>query len=116
MSYMSEESIKEQNNIELNIKDLEVIFDVLNVYDPNDIKDVYPEMGEEKFLRDVTIAWRKILDIISEKAYNYHFDDVQIQPIDGHENHTWGARCRVADDDASEGNLKEFGVIPYKKS
>ena len=65
MSYMSEESIKEQNNIELNIKDLEVIFDVLNVYDPNDIKDVYPDMGEEKFLRDVTIAWKKVLKIIA---------------------------------------------------
>ena len=84
--------------IKLNHTDLEVIFDVLNVFTPSDISHVYPEMGEEKFLRDVTIAWRKILDIIGEKAYNYHFDDVQIQPIDGHEHHTWGARTWVADD------------------
>lgn len=66
MSYMSEESIKEQNKIELNIKDLEVIFDVLNVYDPNDIKHVYPEMGEEKFLRDTNTAWQKVLDILRQ--------------------------------------------------
>ncbi len=89
----------------LTTQELEAVFDVLNVYDPNDIKDVYPEMGEEKFLRDVTSAWRKILDIISEEAYNYHFDDVQIQPIDGHEPHTWGARSWVTTDE-----------ITYKKS
>jgi uncharacterized protein YjgD (DUF1641 family) len=65
MSYMSEESIKEQNNIELNIKDLEVIFDVLNVYDPNDIKDVYPEMGTKEFVQDVNSTWKKVLEIIA---------------------------------------------------
>ena len=35
-------------NKELTIDDLKIIFDVLNVYDPNDIQDVYPEMGEEE--------------------------------------------------------------------
>ena len=34
---------------ELNKKDLEVIFDVLNVFTPSDISHVYPEMGEQKF-------------------------------------------------------------------
>ena len=70
MSYMSEESIKEQNNIELNIKDLEVIFDVLNVYDPNDIKDVSPEMGTKEFMDDVLIVWDKVLKILKEKENN----------------------------------------------
>ena len=64
MSYMSEESIKEQNNIELNIKDLEVIFDVLNVFDPNDISHVYPEMGDGEFLKDVNETWKKVLDML----------------------------------------------------
>ena len=45
----------------LNLDDLKVIFDVLNVYDPNDIQDVYPEMGEREFLDDVRIAWHKVL-------------------------------------------------------
>ena len=70
MSYMSEESIKEQNKIELNIKDLEVIFDVLNVYDPNDIKHVYPEMATDEFMKDVNCTWAKVLDIIKREDHN----------------------------------------------
>jgi len=66
MSHMSEQSIKEQNNIELSIKDLEVIFDVLNVFTPSDISHVYPEMGEEEFLRDVNTTWKKVLDILRQ--------------------------------------------------
>ena len=48
----------------LNQTDLEVIFDVLNVYDPNDISHFYPEIGEEQFMRDVNNTWKKVLDII----------------------------------------------------
>ena len=48
---------------ELTKKDLEVIFDVLNVYDPNDIKQVYPEMGTKEFMDDVLIVWEKVLKI-----------------------------------------------------
>ena len=51
----------------LNSDDLKVIFDVLNVYDPNDIQHVYPEMGEKKFLDDVRIAWHKVLELIKEE-------------------------------------------------
>jgi hypothetical protein len=49
---------------ELTKEDLQVIFDVLNVYDPNDIDNVYPEMGEEEFLDGVFSAWVKVLDMI----------------------------------------------------
>ena len=49
---------------ELNEKDLQVIFDVLNVYDPNDIQQVYPEMGGKEFLDDVRIVWEKVLKIL----------------------------------------------------
>jgi hypothetical protein len=48
---------------ELTKKDLEVIFDVLNVYDPNDISHVYPEMGTKEFMDDVLIVWEKVLKI-----------------------------------------------------
>ena len=51
---------------ELNKEDLQVIFDVLNVYDPHDIQHVYPEMGEREFLDGVTTAWRKILSVLDE--------------------------------------------------
>ena len=90
-------------------QELKAVFDVVNVYDPNDIKDLIPEMGEEEFLRDLTNAWKKILNVISEEAYNYHFDDVQIQPINDEDStHTWGARSWCADDDPVEGKLKEL--------
>lgn len=63
---MSEQSIKEQNNIKLNHTDLEVIFDVLNVFTPSDISHVYPEMGEPKFMKEVNDAWKKVLDILRQ--------------------------------------------------
>ena len=49
---------------ELTKEDLQVIFDVLNVYNPDDISHVYPEMGEKEFLDGVTSAWRKILSVL----------------------------------------------------
>lgn len=44
--------------------EIKTIFDVLNVYDPNDIQHVYPKMGTEEFLRDVRSAWEKVGKII----------------------------------------------------
>ena len=62
---MSKLSVQQQNEeSELNIKDFEVIFDVLNVFDPNDISHVYPEMGTNQFMKDVNSTWKKVLDII----------------------------------------------------
>ena len=65
----------------LNSDDLKVIFDVLNVYDPNDIQHVYPEMGEKEFLDEVRIAWHKVLAILQEDGvanfpmYNFSLDN-----------------------------------------
>ena len=53
-------------NNQLTKEDLQVIFDVLNVYDPNDIDHVYPEMGEKEFLDGVKTAWLKILRVLDE--------------------------------------------------
>ena len=65
MSHMSELSVQQQNEErELTKKDLEVIFDVLNVYDPNDISHVYPEMGTKEFMDDVLIVWEKVLKML----------------------------------------------------
>jgi len=49
---------------ELDKKDFEVIFDVLNVYDPNDIQDVYPAMGSEEFVDGVKDAWKKVFKVV----------------------------------------------------
>ena len=38
---------------QFNKDELEVIFDVLNVYDPDDISHVYPAMGHQQFKDDV---------------------------------------------------------------
>jgi len=48
----------------LSREDLEVIFDVLNVYDPNDISHVYPEMGESEFTTQVEKTWKKVLSML----------------------------------------------------
>ena len=55
---------------ELTKEDLQVIFDVLNVYDPHDIRHVYPEMGEKEFLDGVKTAWEKVLNILDNKGNN----------------------------------------------
>jgi len=52
----------------LNKEDLQVIFDVLNVYDPNDIQHVYPEMGSGEFLDGVKIAWNKVMSMLDQEV------------------------------------------------
>jgi len=49
------------NKTGLSGKDWKTILDVLNVYDPNDIAHVYPEMGSPEFVQDVTAAFKKVL-------------------------------------------------------
>tara|TARA_R110000824_G_scaffold294994_1_gene483397 strand:- start:674 stop:862 length:189 start_codon:yes stop_codon:yes gene_type:complete len=49
----------------LTYKEYQAIFDVLNVYDPNDIKHIYPEMGNLAFLKDVRSAWEKVHSIVN---------------------------------------------------
>jgi len=41
-------------------KEWKTILDVLNVYDPNDIMHVYPEMGTPEFIQDVTSVFNKV--------------------------------------------------------
>ena len=45
----------------LSDKDWKTILDVLNVFDPNDIAHVYPEMGSPEFTQDVTEAFKVVL-------------------------------------------------------
>ena len=42
-------------------KELKAVFDVVNVFEPEDISHVYPEMATEEFMKDVMSAWKKIL-------------------------------------------------------
>ena len=63
---------------DLTKEDYEVIFDVLNVYDPNDIQDVYPEMGEKEFLDEVRIAWHKVLELIKKEELSTNTYDLEL--------------------------------------
>lgn len=42
-------------------KDWRTILDVVNVFDPNDIAHVYPEMGSPEFMQDVKSAFKAVL-------------------------------------------------------
>lgn len=42
-------------------KDWMTILDVINVYDPNDIAHVYPDMATPEFMQDVNSAFKAVL-------------------------------------------------------
>jgi len=45
----------------LSDKDWKTILDVVNVFDPNDIAHVYPEMSSPEFMQDVKSAFKAVL-------------------------------------------------------
>ena len=49
-------------------QELKAIFDVVNVYEPQDIAHVYPEMATDEFMQDVKSAWKKILNSLDNNA------------------------------------------------
>ena len=51
---------------ELTNDQLKVILDVLNVYDPNDIKHVYSAMGSQEFLNEVNETFQKVLSFVKK--------------------------------------------------
>lgn len=51
-------------SIYLTEKELKAVFDVVNVYEPEDINHVYPAMATDDFMSDVNSAWKKILNIL----------------------------------------------------
>ena len=51
---------------ELTPEDLKVILDVLNVYDPNDIKHVYSAMASQEFIAEVNDTFQKVLSFVKK--------------------------------------------------
>ena len=49
---------------DLTEQELKAVFDVVNVFEPEDINHVYPEMATEEFMNDVNSAWKKISEIL----------------------------------------------------
>ena len=52
-------------------KELKAVFDVVNVFEPEDISHVYPEMGEEQFMMDVLSAWKKLKEMLDNTEQNW---------------------------------------------
>ena len=52
------------NKTGLTLEDWKTILDVVNVYDPNDIAHVYPEMGSPEFMQDVSSVFKKVHQIV----------------------------------------------------
>ena len=53
---------------DLTQQEIKAIFDVVNVFEPEDINHVYPEMATEEFMNDVNSAWKKILKTLNDKS------------------------------------------------
>ena len=51
-------------------KELKAVFDVVNVYEPEDISHVYPAMATNEFMKDLNSAWRKILNTLDNNDQN----------------------------------------------
>lgn len=49
------------NKTGLSDKDWATILDVINVFDPNDIAHVYPEMSTPEFMQDVQSVFKTVL-------------------------------------------------------
>ena len=58
--------------MELTKKKLKVILDVINVYDPEEIKTVYPEVASHEFLNEVRETFLKVLHLV--KKYVDHIE------------------------------------------
>lgn len=55
-------------------KNWKTILDVINVYDPNDIAHVYPEMATPEYMQDVNSAFKAVLAHVKN---NFNTNDKQ---------------------------------------
>ena len=58
-------------------QELKAVFDVVNVFEPEDISHVYPEMASDEFMQDVNSAWkklRKMLSLLEVEDYDDNFE------------------------------------------
>ena len=65
-----EEVVELRGNDPLTEQELKAVFDVVNVYEPEDISHVYPEMASDEFMEDIKSAWRKILKSLDNTEQN----------------------------------------------
>lgn len=51
-------------------QELKAVFDVVNVFEPEDISHVYPEMASDEFMKDVISAWKKLCKMLDNTQQN----------------------------------------------
>lgn len=51
-------------------QDFKTILDVLNMYDPNDVAHVVPEMATPEFMQQVQSAFKAVLAHVNRTKYN----------------------------------------------
>lgn len=66
-------------------KDFKTILDVVNVFDPNDIANVYPEMATPEFMQDVQSAFKAVLAHV-ERINHGSSAEPNTAPVDDNEN------------------------------
>lgn len=62
-------------------KDFKTVLDVINVFDPNDIAHVYPEMATPTFMQDVNAAFKAVLAHVNRTKYNSDLGASTGQPV-----------------------------------
>ena len=67
-------------------QELKAVFDVLNVFEPEDISHVYPEMASDEFMGDVISAWKKILKNLILEHYNETGSNLSKKIIENYED------------------------------
>lgn len=61
------------NKTGLTSKDWKTILDVLNMYDPNDVIRICPEMGTPEFVQGVNTAFKKVLKYVESDSFKDSF-------------------------------------------
>ena len=51
-------------------QDFKTILDVLNMYDPNDVANIVPEMATPEFMQHVQSAFKAVLAHVNRTKYN----------------------------------------------
>ena len=51
-------------------QELKAVFDVVNVFEPEDISHVYPAMANDEFMKDIMSAWKKMLKNLDNTNQN----------------------------------------------
>ena len=64
------DQLSKNKDEELTEKELKAVFDVVNVFEPEDISHVYPAMATDEFMKDIMSAWKKMLKNLDNTNQN----------------------------------------------